>query len=56
MDVQREPARAARDRIMVTPTLLKVSPSPICRILGNLKNRDALLHLLGIELPRPDPD
>ena len=56
VDVQREPARAARDRIMVTPTLLKVSPSPRCRILGNLKNRDALLHLLGIEPPRPDPD
>jgi circadian clock protein KaiB len=56
VDVRREPARAARDRIMVTPTLLKVSPSPTCRILGNLKNRDALLHVLGIELPRPDPD
>jgi circadian clock protein KaiB len=51
VDVQREPARAARDRIMVTPTLLKVFPSPTCRILGNLKNRDALLHLLGIGLP-----
>ena len=56
VDVRREPARAARDRIMVTPTLLKVSPSPSCRILGNLKNRDALLHLLGIEPPRPDPN
>jgi circadian clock protein KaiB len=56
VDVQREPARAARDGIMVTPTLLKLSPSPLCRILGNLKNRDALLHLLGIELPRPDPN
>ena len=55
VDVQREPARAARDRIMVTPTLLKVSPSPPCRILGNLKNREALLHLLGIELPEPRP-
>ena len=55
VDVQREPARAARDGIMVTPTLLKISPSPLCRILGNLKNRDALLHLLGIELPRPGP-
>jgi circadian clock protein KaiB len=54
VDVQREPARAARDGIMVTPTLLKVSPSPRCRILGNLKNRDALLHLLGVELSRPE--
>jgi len=47
VDVQREPARAARDGIMATPTLLKVAPSPGFRILGNLKNRDALLALLG---------
>jgi circadian clock protein KaiB len=55
VDVQREPARAARDGIMVTPTLLKLSPAPRCRVLGTLKNRDALLSLLGIERPRPDP-
>lgn len=55
VDVQREAARAARDGIVVTPTLLKISPSPRCRILGNLKNRDALLQVLGIELPGPDP-
>lgn len=54
VDVQREPDRAARDAIMVTPTLLKVSPLPRFRILGNLKNRDALLRLLGIPLPEPD--
>ena len=50
------PRPAARDGIIVTPTLIKISPSPRCRILGNLKNRDALLHLLGIELPQPDPN
>ena len=55
VDVQREPARAARDGIMLTPTLLKVSPPPRCRILGNLKNRAALLQVLGIEPPRPGP-
>jgi circadian clock protein KaiB len=49
VDVQREPARAARDGVMVTPTLLKVSPSPRLRVIGNLKNRDALLQLLGVE-------
>ena len=54
VDVQREPGRAARDGILVTPTLLKLSPSPPCRVLGNLKNHEALLQLLGIERPRPD--
>ena len=52
VDVQRYPARAARDGILLTPTLLKVSPSPPCRILGNLRNREALLRLLGID---PEP-
>jgi circadian clock protein KaiB len=47
VDVQKEPARAAREGILATPTLLKVAPSPGFRILGNLKNRDALLALLG---------
>ena len=49
VDVGRDPERAARDGIMVTPTLLKLSPAPPCRILGNLKNGAALLTLLGIE-------
>ncbi|MEO8277279.1 MAG: circadian clock KaiB family protein [Thermoanaerobaculia bacterium] len=53
IDVQREPARAARDNVMVTPTLLKVSPEPPCRILGNLRNRTSLILLLG--LAEPDP-
>ncbi len=53
VDVQREPARAARDQIVVTPTLLKLSPSPSLRVLGNLKNRQALLHLLGVEQAHP---
>ena len=49
VDVQRDPARAACDRIIVTPTLLKVAPAPQCRILGSLRNREALIQLLEIE-------
>ncbi len=51
IDVQREPARAARDRVLVTPTLLKLSPEPPCRILGNLRNRTGLMILLGLSDP-----
>jgi circadian clock protein KaiB len=51
VDVESDPERAARDGIMLTPTLLKVFPTPGCRILGNLKNRDALLDLLGMKRP-----
>lgn len=55
IDVHQQPERAARDRILVTPTLLKVAPAPACRVLGNLKNREPLLHLLGIEVPGAEP-
>lgn len=51
VDVQKDPARAARDGIILTPTLLKTAPAPACRVLGNLKNRNALLHLLGMVRP-----
>jgi circadian clock protein KaiB len=51
VDVQRDPERAASHRIIVTPTLLKVAPAPQCRILGSLRNRDALIQLLEIEAP-----
>jgi circadian clock protein KaiB len=54
VDVQQDPARAARDAILVTPTLLKVAPNPRCRILGNLKNREALMGVLGIDRRRPE--
>jgi|CXWL01.1.fsa_nt_gi circadian clock protein KaiB len=56
VDVQRDPASAARHGIMVTPTLLKLSPAPPCRILGNLKNREALLHLLAVGTTPADQD
>lgn len=55
IDVAREPDRAARDGVMVTPTLLKVGPPPRCRVLGNLKNRAALLQLLGVEPGPSEP-
>jgi circadian clock protein KaiB len=54
VDVQKEPGRGARDGILVTPTLLKLSPSPPCRVLGNLKNHEPLSRLLGIERPPSD--
>lgn len=49
IDVQRDPGRAAKSAILVTPTLLKLAPAPPLRILGNLKNRSALQRLLGLE-------
>jgi circadian clock protein KaiB len=48
IDILHEPLRALSDGIMVTPTLIKVSPLPIRRIDGDLHDTQAVLHTLGL--------
>jgi len=48
VDVFREPKRALDDRIWMTPTLVKVSPSPGRRIVGTLSQPEPLLQALGL--------
>ena len=47
IDVLRAPERGLRDGVLVTPMLLRVSPSPERRILGNLSDRAVLLGVLS---------
>jgi circadian clock protein KaiB len=49
VDVLREPARALAEGVLVTPTLVKVSPVPERRIIGNLRDREALV--IRLEIP-----
>lgn len=39
VDVLEDAERALGDRILVTPTLVKVAPSPECRVIGNLRDQ-----------------
>ena len=48
VDVFREPKRALADGVFMTPTLVKLSPAPIRRIVGTLSQTDPLLHALGL--------
>jgi circadian clock protein KaiB len=48
VDVFCEPARALADRVMMTPTLLKVSPGPVQRIVGSLNLGEPILRALGL--------
>lgn len=48
IDVLMEPARAAADRIFVTPTLIKASPAPSRRVIGDLSDLEKVLALLGV--------
>jgi circadian clock protein KaiB len=49
IDVLRDPERALSDGVLVTPTLVKASPPPESRVIGNLRDRSALLAALGID-------
>lgn len=47
VDLLRHPERALSDGIIVTPTLLKLRPLPVGRVVGNLSDTSQVLLLLG---------
>lgn len=48
IDVAQHPEQAELDQITATPTLVRVWPQPIRRIVGNLENVEQLLGLLNL--------
>ncbi|MEO6927925.1 MAG: circadian clock KaiB family protein [Casimicrobiaceae bacterium] len=48
IDVFREPERAMANSVMMTPTLIKLEPSPVRRIVGSLSDRSPVLEALGL--------
>lgn len=52
IDVLNEPERAEADRILATPTLLRVYPAPMKRLVGDFAHGVEVLRLLGVaEIP-----
>jgi circadian clock protein KaiB len=49
VDVFREPALALTEHVMMTPTLIKLLPSPVCKIIGTLSQTEPVLQILGLE-------
>jgi len=49
VDVFREPKRALADGVFMTPTLVKLVPSPVRRIIGTLSHTQPVLQALGLE-------
>ena len=49
IDVLSRPDAADHDRILATPTLLRVKPDPVCRIVGNLCDERMLVTELGLD-------
>ena len=50
VDVFLEPKRALADGILMTPTLVKLAPAPIRRIVGTLSQLAPVLHTVGLEI------
>lgn len=50
VDVFQEPARALAEKIFMTPTLIRLAPAPLRRIVGNLSQTDTVLQVLGLAI------
>ena len=48
VDVFKEPKRALTDGILMTPTLVKLAPDPVLRIVGTLGDLQIVLQALGL--------
>ena len=54
VDVYQNPSVAKLDRIVAVPTLIRLHPTPIRRLTGNLTDRQRVLSGLGI-IPKAEP-
>lgn len=52
VDVFKQPARALADGILMTPTLIKLAPGPVRRIVGTLSATAVVLRALGLHSDR----
>lgn len=50
VDVFRQAKRALADGILMTPTLVKLAPSPVQSIVGSLGDTQTVLYALGLEM------
>jgi circadian clock protein KaiB len=49
VDVFKEPQRALADKIFLTPVLIRVTPSPLRRVIGTLTQTEKVMDILGLE-------
>jgi circadian clock protein KaiB len=48
IDVLKEPLRALAEAVLVTPTVVKLSPLPVQQIIGDLSEEEEVLQALGL--------
>jgi circadian clock protein KaiB len=50
IDILENPEIAEREKILATPTLVKMSPGPVRKIIGDLSQRGKVLFGLGLDI------
>lgn len=48
VDLYEQPERAGQDQIMVAPTLVRISPMPVRRLIGDLSQTERVLAALDL--------
>ena len=51
VDVLKDPMRALDDGVLMTPTLVKLAPDPLVKIIGTLSQTDTVREALGLGVP-----
>lgn len=51
VDVLRHPELAKVAKVLATPTLVRLTPSPVTRLVGDLANPAILRDALGVDAP-----
>jgi circadian clock protein KaiB len=49
VDIYQEPALAKRDQIVAVPTLVKLDPAPVARLVGDMSNRERVMRGLNLQ-------
>ena len=50
VDILQEPLRALTEGVLVTPSLVRLSPLPVRTIVGDLSDKAAVLRALGLQV------
>jgi circadian clock protein KaiB len=53
IDVYQQPLLAQQEQIVALPLLIKVSPAPVRRLIGDMSNIAKVFHGMGIQQPVP---
>jgi circadian clock protein KaiB len=55
IDLIEDFARAREDKILALPTLVRRSPLPMCKIIGDLSNTHQVITALGLQSEDSNP-